>query len=160
MILAPHMKMYSEFPIEKCGFSSLPCWLILECNHPKDPSISPFLCGNTRPWPPQTGCNLTPCARRFSNFTNCGLRKKITIGGGFKYFYIFYIFFMFTPILVEMIQFDGSHIFQMGWENNHHLAKVEARSPGHFDNLIALLIEITSSTKFQGSLKFLGSFSG
>ena len=32
----------------------------------------------------------------------------------------FQIFVMFTPILGEMIQFDG-HIFQMGWFHHHLL---------------------------------------
>ena len=39
------------------------------------------------------------------------------LGGGLKYLprRWFQIFFIFTPKIGEMIQFDGSHFFPMGW---------------------------------------------
>ena len=47
----------------------------------------------------------------------CPIEKKINLqttfdlGGGFKHF-------LFLPLSGEMIQFDGSHIFQRGWFNH------------------------------------------
>ena len=54
----------------------------------------------------------------FSLFLN-----QTLLGGGFKYFCIF------TPNPGEMIQFDGPHIFQMGWGKTTN----QIGSPGFFD---------------------------
>ena len=59
-----------------------------------------------------------PCLQKENSptFKRChSQRPCYLVGGGFKHFW-------FSPLLVEMIQFDYCDIFQMGW--NHQLTRL------------------------------------